>query len=157
MEISQMRFFLALADTLNFTRAAEICDVSQPALSRGIRKLEDELGGQLVRRERGKTHLTELGQRVRPRLEQAISLAELAKTEAHDFSRLADVKLRLGVMCTIGPNRLIALIEHLTERHPDMELELVEGSGAEIVERLLDGEFDVAISAAPAFPDDARA
>lgn len=157
MEINQIRFFLALADTLNFTRAAEICDVSQPALSRGVKKLEDELGGQLVRRERGRTHLTELGERVRPRFAQAISLAELAMLEANDMSRMADAKLRLGVMCTIGPSRLIALIEHLTAKKPDMKLELFDGSSSNIVERLLDGEFDVALSAAPVFPDAAQA
>lgn len=155
MELSQIRFFLALSDTLNFTRAAELCEVSQPALSRAIRKLEDELGGELIRRERGRTHLTELGKRVRPRLEQALSLAELARSEAHDFSRLAGERLRLGVMCTIGPAKLIALVNHLSSYHPELTLEIVEGSGAVIVEQLLEGEFDVALTGLPSYPDDA--
>ena len=52
MEMHQVRYFLAVADTLNFTRAAELCYVSQPALTRAIQQLEEELGGLLLRRER---------------------------------------------------------------------------------------------------------
>jgi DNA-binding transcriptional LysR family regulator len=62
MEMHQVRYFLAICETLNFTRAAERCHVSQPALTRAIKKLEEELGGPLFRRERNLTHLTELGQ-----------------------------------------------------------------------------------------------
>jgi hypothetical protein len=61
MEMNQIRYFLKAGETLNFTRAAEQCGVSVPSLSRGIRLLEEELGGQLFRRERHLTHLTDLG------------------------------------------------------------------------------------------------
>ena len=60
MEMHQVRYFLAVCETLNFTRAAERCNVSQPALTRGIKTLEDELGGPLFNRERNQTNLTEL-------------------------------------------------------------------------------------------------
>ena len=70
MEMHQVRYVLAVADELNFTRAAEACHVSQPALSRAVQQLEGELGGQLFARERGDTHLTELGRMVLPHLEQ---------------------------------------------------------------------------------------
>ncbi|MEL6318476.1 MAG: LysR family transcriptional regulator, partial [Pseudomonadota bacterium] len=143
-----------LADTLNFTRAAELCDVSQPALSRAIKKLEEELGAPLVRRERGRTHLTDLGARIRPRLEQSLALAEAAKSEADEFARMDRATLTLGVMCTIGPARLIALVDHLTRELPEIELRLLEGSGPAIVERLLAGEFDVALAGMPAYPDE---
>ena len=62
MEMHQIRYFLAVCDTRNFTRAAAACNVTQPALTRAIQKLEAEMGGLLLRRERGRTHLTELGQ-----------------------------------------------------------------------------------------------
>ena len=65
MEMHQVRYFLAVAEELNFTRAAEKCNVSQPSLSRAIQMLEHEFGGALFRRERGRTHLTELGQMIR--------------------------------------------------------------------------------------------
>jgi len=63
MELFQVRYFLALAKTLNFMRAAETCNVSQPALTRAIQKLEEELGGPLIYRERSLTQLTERGLR----------------------------------------------------------------------------------------------
>ena len=62
MEMHQVRYFVALCETLNFTRAAEKCNVTQPSLTRAIKLLEDELGGPLFNRERNQTHLTELGQ-----------------------------------------------------------------------------------------------
>ena len=88
MELHQIRYFLALCDTLNFTRAAEQCNVTQPALSRAIRSLEQEVGGLLFRRERGLTHLTDLGRLVRPRLEQAMREMEAAKESAKSFLKV---------------------------------------------------------------------
>ena len=68
MEMHQVRYFLAVAQLFNFTRAAEECNVTQPSLTRAIKQLEDELGGDLFRRERPKAQLTELGQRMYPLL-----------------------------------------------------------------------------------------
>ena len=80
MEMHQIRYFLAVAETLNFTRAAEECHVAQPSLSRAIRKLEEELGGDLFRRERNRTHLTDLGRAMQPLLHQAFESAAAAAT-----------------------------------------------------------------------------
>lgn len=157
MEIGQIRAFLALAETLNFTRAAERCGVAQPSLSRAIKKLEGELGAPLVRRERGRTHLTELGRMVRPRLEQALSLTELARSEASGFSTMSHATLSLGVMCTIGPARMIALVDHLTRKVPQLELKLRDAPGEQIVEMLLAGEIDVALVGLPGYPDAVKA
>ncbi|MFK7992794.1 MAG: LysR family transcriptional regulator [Granulosicoccus sp.] len=66
MELQQIRYFLALSEDLNFTRAAERCGVSQPSLTRAIKRLEGDLGAQLVRRERSRTHLTELAKKLNP-------------------------------------------------------------------------------------------
>ncbi len=154
MELNQIRYFLALAETLNFTHAAKKCGVSQPTLSRGIQKLEEELGAPLIRRERSNTHLTALGARVRPRLEQSLALAEAAKSEAQSFADRAQGVLHFGVMRTIGPNRLIALIDHITRTMPDVELRLFEGAADEVAERLLKGEFDVALLGMPSYPDE---
>jgi DNA-binding transcriptional LysR family regulator len=68
VKIQQVRYFVALCETLNFTRAAERCNVTHPSLTRAIRQLEDELGGPLLHRERNRTHLTELGRLMRPYL-----------------------------------------------------------------------------------------
>lgn len=153
MELSQIRCFLALAETLNFTRAAEQCGVSQPSLSRTIKALEIELGGPLIRRERGRSHLTELGRIVLPRFEQAVSLTDIVKAEAIDFSRMATATLTLGVMCTIGPGRMIALVDHLTRRVPQLELMLRDAPGTGIIDMLLSGDIDVALVGMPTYPD----
>ncbi|MBV8650613.1 MAG: LysR family transcriptional regulator, partial [Alphaproteobacteria bacterium] len=70
MEMHQIRYFLAVADALNFTRAADKCNVAQPSLTRAIKLLEEELGGPLLHRERARTHLSELGKMVLPYLTQ---------------------------------------------------------------------------------------
>ena len=70
MEMHQVRYFLALCESLSFTRAAEQCHVSQPALTTAIRKLEEEVGGPLFHREGKRLLPTELGKLMRPRLEQ---------------------------------------------------------------------------------------
>jgi LysR family transcriptional regulator, hydrogen peroxide-inducible genes activator len=80
----QIRYFLAVADTLNFTRAAEQCHVSQPALTRAIQQLEEELGGLLLRRERKLTHLTDFGRLLVPHLRQ---LAALPRRPDRDTAR----------------------------------------------------------------------
>jgi len=154
MELHQIRYFLALAEDLNFTRAAERCGVSQPSLTRAIKRLEEELGTQLVRRERSRTHLTELGRRIKPRLEQALSLTEVARSEAEEFSRLGTASLSLGVMCTVGPGRMISLIDHLETRFPHLTLNLRTSSGREIIDWLLAGEIDVGIVGMPHYPDE---
>ena len=96
MEMHQVRYVLAVADELNFTRAAEACHVSQPALSRAVQQLEGELGGQLFARERGDTHLTELGRMVLPHLEQVYAEVQQAKHRAKAFLQLERTPLKLG-------------------------------------------------------------
>ncbi|MGF1502744.1 MAG: LysR family transcriptional regulator [Paracoccaceae bacterium] len=153
MEMHQIRYFVAVAEALNFTRAAEACHVSQPSLTRAIRKLEDELGGPLFRREGRQTHLTELGRMVRPRLEQALSLTETVRSEALDFSEMVNATLTLGCMCTIAPTSVISLIEFFSRQAPQLNLNVREASGRHLVELLSSGEIDIALVALPDYPD----
>lgn len=153
MELNQIRCFLAVAETLNFTRAAEQCGLTQPSLSRAIKKLEQEVGGTLIRRERGHTHLTEMGALLRPQLAQALSLAENALSEAQEFSRISTTKLHLGVMCTIGPGRLISLVDHLARKVPQLDLKLRDATGEEISKMLVAGDIDVALVGMPEYPE----
>src|SRR5215211_1462486 len=99
MDMHHIRYFLAVCETLNFTRAAEKCNITQPALSRAIQQLEEELGGLLFRRERNLTHLTDLGALLRPRLEQIIEGVTSAKKEVKRFLTLEQANVTLGVMC----------------------------------------------------------
>jgi DNA-binding transcriptional LysR family regulator len=82
MEMHQIRYFLALRDERNFTRAAKRCGVTQPSLTNAIKRLEDELGGSLFRRGPGGAALSPLGEAVLPFLQQIEQLADLAKHEA---------------------------------------------------------------------------
>jgi DNA-binding transcriptional LysR family regulator len=149
MELHQIRYFLAVADTLNFTRAAERCNVTQPALTRAVQKLEDELGGQLLRRERGLTHLTDLGQMMVPHFEQVLAGSEAARSTARGLLKLEQAALRLGVMCTIGPLRCVGFLAQFHQRHPGIELSLHESTPARLLAELLEGRHDIAILAQP--------
>jgi len=110
MEMHQVRYFLALAGTRNFTKAAERCHVTQPSLTRAIKMLEEELGGPLLHRDRRNTHLTDLGQVMLPQLERMWTSLKTAKTTAASLLSLKDAPLKLGLMCTIGPLRFAGFL-----------------------------------------------
>jgi len=156
MEMHQIRYFLAVSDELNFSRAAEKCNVTQPALSRAIQQLETELGGQLIRRERHLTHLTELGQMVRPYFKMVHRAAVTAKQLAQDVSQLKRVPLKLGIMSTISPDEIVDLIASLKSRHKGLELQLCDASAPELRDRLLGGSLEVVIYALPGEEPDER-
>src|SRR6266436_5903914 len=149
VEMHQIRYFLAVCETLNFTRAAEACNVSQPSLTRAIKGLEDELGGPLFRRERNNTHLTGLGEMMRPHLTQVLIETDAAKERAKSFAKLDDVELKLGMMCTIGPRRFVPFLQSFRERHPKARLVVQDGSNTQLQERLAQGELDVAVYGQP--------
>jgi DNA-binding transcriptional LysR family regulator len=86
MEMHQVRYFLALREELHFTRAAKCCGVAQPSLTKAIKTLEEELGGPLFHRQRGKIRLSELGRAVAPFLENLNWCAQSAKCKAADFN-----------------------------------------------------------------------
>jgi DNA-binding transcriptional LysR family regulator len=149
MEMHQVRYFLAVADTLNFTRAAEQCHVSQPALTRAIQQLEEEMGGLLLRRERKLTHLTDFGRLIERHLRQLFANADAAKSTAKKFLNLQDAQVRLGVMCTVGPARFMGFLAGFHAANPGCELTLVEGVPKGLSDMLLEGQLDLAIMAQP--------
>ena len=145
MEMHQVRYFLSLCEEMNFTRAAERCNVAQPALTRAIKLLEEEFGGPLFHRERVRTHLSELGQAVRPYLEQVHRQSQEAKHLASKFIELKQTPLKLGVMCTIGPDNFVGLLTSLQVQHPGIELQIMDASAADLQARLLEGVLEAAI------------
>ena len=153
MEMHQVRYFLAVCETLNFTRAAEQCHVAQPSLTRAIKKLEEELGGPLFRRERNRTHLTDLGRLVRPHLARISEAGQAAAAEAADYLTLDKAPLRLGVMSTIGPLRLVEFLDRLHEEIPSLDLSPHEAAGSKLAEELIDGDIDIALIGLPGFPE----
>jgi DNA-binding transcriptional LysR family regulator len=146
MEMHQIRYFLAVARTLNFTQAADECHVAQPSLSRAIKKLEEELGGDLFRRERALTHLTELGRIMLPLLTQAYDTAASAKTLASAYRKGGLAPLRLALSQTIDMRLLTRQLSSFIEAMPDIELVFFRGSPAEVAERLKSGDFEIAVA-----------
>ncbi len=145
MELHQIRYFLAVAEVLNFTRAAEHCNVSQPALTRAIKKLEDELGGLLFRRERNHTHLTDLGRLMREHLGRVDTDTQDAVAAARALLGLDKAPLHLGVMCTIGPSCTVPFLSHFQTSHPGVELSLHDVMPQDMTEGLMAGDLDCAM------------
>lgn len=154
MEMHQIRYFLAVAEELNFTRASEKCNVSQPSLSRAIKLLEEELRGPLFHRERSRTHLTELGRMVRPHLDTVYQQSLAVKRLSQDFAA-SKIPLKLGIMRTISPSEIVDLIAAVKAHYPDIELKLCDANAWQLRERLLAGDLDLVIYALPdEEPDD---
>ena len=147
MEMHQVRYYVAVAKHLSFTRAAEAMRVAQPSLTRAIQKLESELGGPLFRRERSNTHLTELGRLMLPHLQAALTAAEAAKAQARRLKTQDIGSLALGICVGIEASPPAALVLDTVRKLTSLELS-VEVAATETVERrLLAGEFDAAILA----------
>src|SRR5258707_13260696 len=104
MELHQVRYYVALCKALNFTRAAEAGNVTQPAVTRAIQRLDEELGGPLFQRERNLTQLTELGRLMRPLMEQTLAAADSAKLHAARFRKAELASLRLGLLPSLSPS-----------------------------------------------------
>jgi DNA-binding transcriptional LysR family regulator len=145
MELHQVRYFLALANTLNFTRAAEQCNVTQPALTKGVQKLEQELGGQLIYRERQLTQLTDLGKEVLPMLERTLACAEGARRKAQEFQRKAVAPLKIGLAPSISVSLLLGPITEIAKFLPGLRVELREDTTEKLVDLLLSGEINAAL------------
>src|SRR5262245_55331014 len=145
MELYQVRYFLALASTLNFTRAAEMCNVTQPALTKGVQKLEQELGGQLIYRERQLTHLTDLGKAVLPMLERALASTEAVRRRAREFQQKEVAPLTIGLAPSISASLVLEPIAEIRKFVPGLHVELREEPPTRLVELLLEGEVNVAL------------
>jgi DNA-binding transcriptional LysR family regulator len=147
MEMHQVRYFLAVARALNFTRAAEECNVAQPSLTRAIRQLEGELGGDLFRRERPQAQMTELGQRMLPLLKQCYDSAVSARSLASAIKKGEVGSLRLALASTINPSLVTAHVVELGKLFHGLEVKLLRGTGNEVLEYLKRGDVELGIAA----------
>lgn len=152
MEMHQIRYALAVAHHLSFTKAAEFCGASQPALSKGVRSLEAELGQPLFNRDTKRISLSEFGRSMLPQLQRIAEEADLARTLADNFRLLNQVPVRLGVLSTIGPARLSGFLAHFHASNPGIELAISEKPLAVLVDEISTGELDFAIISTVAEP-----
>lgn len=153
MNLRDLRYLVAVADHGHFGRAAEACYVSQPTLSTQIRKLEAELGVQLIERNPRNIVLTAPGERVVERarvlLSEADNITEIAR-RARDPEAGT---LRIGLFPTLAPYLLPHVVPKVRARFPDLELLLVEEKTEEVLQRLRDGKLDAGVLALPV-PDE---
>ena len=147
--LRQLGYLIALAQHLNFTRAAASCFVTQSTLSAGLKELEATLGASLVERDRQSVLMTPLGlevvERARQLLAAAEDLAALAAASAEPMSGT----LRLGAIPTIAPFLLPRILPGLRTRYPKLKLLLREDVSANLLQRLADGQLDFALLALP--------
>ncbi len=152
MTLTELKYIVAVARVKHFGHAAEACFVAQPTLSVAIRKLEDELGVVIFERGGGEISVTPLGAKIVAQaervLEQTAAIREIANQNKDPLSG----PLRLGIIYTIGPYLLPALVKTMIEQVPQMPMVLQENFTVRLLELLRQGELDVAIMALP-FPE----
>ena len=146
LELHQIRYFVTLADSLNFTRAAERCNVTQSALTKAIQKLERELGGELVFRERQFTHLTELGRLVRPSLEGTLAALDMARVQAREYHQKAVAPFRLALTACVSPALAAAPLSEMAAAMPGLRIETLDAEAGDVASLLMDGEANAAMT-----------
>lgn len=157
MELQQIRYFLSVHKHGSFSRAAAEGEVTQPALTAAVKKLESEVGGELFHREGKRLVLSPLGRLVYPALEQAVVGAQSARSIAENFKLLRQAPLRVGLQSTIGPVRMADFLRTFHRRQPGVELTLQDGSHEQLLARLESGELDLALlSGSRPLPDPFR-
>ena len=149
MTLTELKYIVAVARERHFGRAAEACYVSQPTLSVAIRKLEDELGLSLFERGSTEVSLTPAGERIVVQAQRVLDEAARIKELAKQGRDPLNGALRVGVIYTIGPYLLPALVRQLLRDAPQMPLLLNENFTVKLLELLKNGEIDVAILALP--------
>jgi LysR family hydrogen peroxide-inducible transcriptional activator len=149
MELQQLRYFCAIADTGSFTRAARQTHVSQPSLSQQIRKLEDELGVRLIDRLGRNVQLTELGRSFLPRARAVLRDLEAARSDVVERKASISGPIAVGVIPTIAPYFLPPILAAFTRKYPEARVTVVEETTPLLLEKLRAGAMDVAIAALP--------
>ncbi|HHV67241.1 MAG TPA: hydrogen peroxide-inducible genes activator [Ochrobactrum intermedium] len=147
--VRQMRYFDALATTLHFRKAAELAHVSQPALSAQIAEMEALAGAPLFERSQRQVIMTELGKQLYPGIQTVLRELHSLEEIAAQSRGLLQTRLRLGIIPTVAPYLVPALIPLLRERHPSFRLQLRESVTARLLDELHAGDIDAIVAALP--------
>lgn len=149
MEITQLRYFVAVAELLSFTKAAGRCRVSQPSLSQQIQKLERDLGVQLLDRFGRRVKLTDAGEVFYERAATILDAVDDAKTCVQTSQDWQHGTITLGAIHTVAPYLLPGVVQRLTHRFPQAQVIVEEQLTEELIANCLAGELDVGIVALP--------
>lgn len=149
MEIHQLRYFLAVARTANFSRAAEQCRVAQPSLSQQIMKLEDELGERLFERTRRAVALTPAGARLQAHAERVLDEVERARENVRDAGAVVHGRVTLGALPTVAPYYLPQRLRDFAAKFPEVEVVVHEDTTEQLARAVLAKEIDLALVSLP--------
>lgn len=149
LTLRQMEYFEALAETLHFGRAAELAGVTQPALSSQIAEMEERLGRRLFDRGGKTVHLTEEARALKPRIDRVLAETREIEATARRGRASMEGRFRLGVIPTVAPYLLPALLPELRKRFPALAVELREAVTATLTEETVAGRLDGMIAALP--------
>ena len=145
MELHQLEYFVAVAEEASFTRAASRVHVAQPGVSAQVRRLESELGQQLLDRSGRSVRLTEVGSAVLPFARAALDAVANARLAVDDLAGLVRGQVTVGMVSGCALPVLAELLAGFHDRHPGVAIALVEDNSDRLVERLRDGRLDLAL------------
>ncbi|MGW0697868.1 LysR family transcriptional regulator [Streptomyces sp. NPDC002867] len=149
MQLQQLRYFVAVAETRHFTRAAERVHVSQPSLSQQIRALEQELGADLFARARGNIALTDAGDALLPLARRILADTETARREVQELAQLRRGRVRLGATPSLCTGLLPQVLRTFHDLHPGIEILIEESGSHDLVRELARGALDLALVVLP--------
>lgn len=149
ISLKQLRYFSAVAQHAHFGKAAEFCNVTQPALSMQIRDLEKDLNLELFERRQQGVQLTDAGQEILDRAQSILNAVRDLSDYAHHHNQLLTGSLRFGVIPSIAPYILPPLLPKLRDRYPGLDLRIRETLTETLVDELIDGQLDLLLLALP--------
>ncbi len=152
MELRHLKYFIAVAQKLNFSRAAESLHVAQPAISQQIRALEDDLGVRLFDRMGKRVALTRAGEVLLPHAYQILASVELAANEVRELGQLTRGSASLGAPPTVSTHLLPSRLTQFHSLYPGLEVSLREAGTESLLTSVADGQLDLAIVASDGLP-----
>ncbi|GAB3207723.1 LysR family transcriptional regulator [Marinactinospora thermotolerans] len=154
MQFQQLAYFVAVAKTRHFTRAAEVSRVAQPSLSKQIRALEEELGAPLFVRARGNITLTPAGEVLLPLAQRILTDMETARREVQELAGMRRGRVRLGATPSLCAGLLAPALASFHSRFPGIELHVEESGSRDLIRALGRGELDLALIILPLHSSD---
>lgn len=149
MQLQQLRYFVAVAETRHFTQAAANVGITQPTLSKQIHSLEEDLGAPLFARVRGNITLTAAGEALLPLATRILSDADTARREVQDLIGLRRGRVRLGATPSLCMALVPPVLRRYRDAHPGVDLHVTESGSLDLIRDLLRGDLDLALIILP--------
>ena len=153
MDIKPLRYFVAIAKTASFTKAAQQLSVAQPAVSMAIKKLEADLGLTLIHRADRHVGLTDEGKRLLVHAEKIVQATDDALLEMGELQGLSQGEVRVGIPSMLGSYYFPPILMAFRHKYPTIALKVIEGGTWQLQQMLENGELDLSVIVAETLPD----